>query len=216
MKQTRRGYLATTGALTVGLAGLSGCLGGSASVETSYDCELAERDPVAELPQPTVGDPAADITVEVFEDFACPACANFATGDLGLLKDEYAGSAVKFEHHDFPIPVSDWSERVANAARSIQDAHDDETFFEFSQAAYENQRDYSWQLIGDLAEGVGADPCQVLSDGSNATYAQVLQANRDDGEQRDIPGTPGVFVNGELIEDTSYSSVSTAIEFYLD
>lgn len=210
MKQTRRTYLATTGAIAAGTAGFAGCLGSSPAAETSHNCELPDRDQVGELPQPRVGPDDAAVTVEVFEDFACPGCRAFATGDLSRLKDDYA-DAVAFEHYDFPIPVSEWSERIANAARSVQDQYGDETFFAFSQAAYENQDDYSWQLVGDLAEEVGADPCTVLSDANNETYAPVINANVDEGRQRNAPGTPTVFVNGEMI-DASYRAVEAAID----
>ena len=209
MKQTRRTYLATASTVAVGTVGLAGCLGGSPAAETSHNCDLPDRDQVGELPQPRVGPDDAAVTVEVFEDFACPGCRTFAIGDLSRLKDDFADE-VAFEHYDLPIPVSDWSERIANAARSVQDQYGDETFFAFSQLAYENQDDYSWQLIGDLAEEVGADPCIVLSDASNETYAPVINANVDDARQRDVPGTPTAFVNGEMV-DASYRAVEAAI-----
>jgi len=211
MKQTRRTYLVTAGALAVGTAGLAGCLGnGSAAADTSHECEITDRDQVAELPQPRLGPDDAAITVDVFEDFGCPGCRDFALGDLGELKADFSDE-VAFEHYDFAIPASDWSVPIANAARSIQDEYDDEAFFEFSIATYENFDDHGWQLIGDLAEDVGADPCVVLSDASNETYEPVINANIDEGEQREAPGTPTVFVDGEMV-DASYGAVETAIE----
>lgn len=201
MSHTRRGYLTTLGtAATVGLAGCTGG-GGSGAVETSYECELTARDPVAELSQPVSGPSDAAVTVDVFEDFACTHCADFATGGLSRLKDEYLdGGNVLFRHFDLLIPVSEWSGRVANAARSIQDTQGDAAFFEFSLAAYENIDDYSWQLIGDLAADVDADPCRTLSDASNATYEPVLNDNRETGSNRGVESTPAIFVNDTLIE----------------
>ena len=226
MPPTRRAYLTTLGtAAAVGLAGCAGGNGGSGgadsasetTIDTSYECELTERDPVTELSQPVEGPSDATVTVDVFEDFACPHCADFATGGLSRLKDEYLdGNDVRFRHFDFPIPVSEWSGRVANAARSIQETQDDAAFFEFSLAAYDNLSEYSWQLVGDLAEQVGADPCRVLSDASNATYEQVLDANRQTGIDRGVESTPGIFVNDTLIEPPEsggwYEPVSSAID----
>lgn len=222
MTTTRRGYLTVVGTATAGLAGCTG--GGSseptaetAAIDTSYECELTVRDSVAELSQPVEGPSDATVTVDVFEDFACPHCADFATGGLSQLKADYVeGEEVRFRHFDFPIPVSEWSNRVANAARSVQETQDDAAFFEFSLAAYENQANYSWQLVGDLAEAVGADPCRVLSDASNATYEQVLNANRQTGIDRGVESTPGIFVNDTLIEPPEsggwYEPVSSAID----
>ena len=222
MSPTRRTYLTTVGtaAAVVGLAGCSdtnSSSDASGATATSHDCELTDREPVAELSQPVEGSSDAAVTVDVFEDFACPHCADFATGGLTQLKNEYVeGGDVRFRHFDFPIPVSDWSGRVANAARSIQETQGDAAFFAFSLAAYENSEDYSWQLIGDLAEDVEADPCRVLSDASNATYEQVLSANRQTGIDRGVESTPGIFVNDTLIEPPEsggwYDPVSSAID----
>lgn len=216
MSPTRRGYLTTVG--TAAAVGLAGCTGGASGPGgTSHDCTLTEREPVGELPQPTVGASDAAVTVDVFEDFACPHCAEFATGGLSRLKAEYLdGDDVQFRHFDFPIPVSEWSGRVANAARSVQQTQDDAAFFAFSTAAYENQADYAWQLVGDLAAAVGADPCRVLSDASNATYEGVLDANRQAGIDRGVESTPAIFVNDTLIEPPEsggwYDPVSSAID----
>ena len=223
MPPTRRAYLTTVGtAAAVGLAGCTGDGGASdtTAIDTSYACELTERDPVAALSQPVDGSSDATVTVDVFEDFACSHCADFATGGLSQLKTDYLnGETVRFRHFDFPIPVSEWSNRVANAARSVQQTQDDAAFFEFSLAAYENYSDYSWQLVGDLAEAVGADPCRVLSDASNATYEQVVSANRQTGVDRGVESTPGIFVNDTLIEPPEsgswYEPVRSEIESHL-
>lgn len=214
MERTRRAYLATTGALAVGTAGVAGCLGSSTpDVDTSYDCELTDSDPVSHIAQPSVGDPNAEVTVELFEDFACPHCSTFARNSLPALKSEYAGSEVRFEHHDYLVVDSVWNGPVANAARSIQAAHGDETFFEFATAAYEKYYDYSWQRIGTFAEEVGADPCQVLSDASNGTFRDVIEANTDRAEDLRVPGTPGARVDGTVLDEVaSYDSISRAIE----
>jgi len=56
----------------------------------------------------------------------------------------------------------------------------------------------------------------VLSDASNATYEQVLDANRQTGIDRGVESTPGIFVNDALIEPPEsggwYDPVSSAID----
>ena len=212
MPPTRRTYLTTVG--TAAAVGLAGCSGSSGAGETSHSCDLTDREPVAELSQPVAGPSDAAVTVDVFEDFACPHCADFATGGLSRLKDEYLdGGNVRFRHFDFPIPVSEWSGRVANAARSIQDTQGDAAFFEFSLAAYENIDNYSWQLIGDLAEEVDTEPCRVLSDADGGTYDKVIEADHTKGESRGVSGTPAAVVDGQLLEGAArYENVSSAID----
>jgi len=212
MNQTRRRYLAATGAIAVG-TGVAGCLGGSGAAETSHSCELTERQAVEVLPQPRLGPTDAEITVAVFEDFGCGHCADFVLGPFERLTDEFADDAsVAFVHYDLPLPVNDWSTRVANAARSVQEAADDETFYEFSRLAYENQSEYSWQVVGDLAENVGVDPCRILSDATHETYQPVLDANVAEFEDLGLEKrTPTVLVNGQSVVPTD-EAVTSAIE----
>lgn len=212
----RRAYLTAIGsAATVGLAG---CLGGGESIQTSYDCDLTSREPVSSLPQPTLGPDDASVTVDLFEDFACPHCATFATGSLQQLKTEYLdGESVRFRHFDFPIPVSEtWSYAVANAARSVQDSLTDAAFFEFSLAAYRNQADYTYELLADRADTVGADPCRVMRDISSETYDQVVAENKETGVSRGVESTPQIFVNGAKVtvprDGDRYTQISNAID----
>jgi protein-disulfide isomerase len=210
---TRRKYIATTGIAAV--AGLSGCSGASGTlstpdvspeaIATSYECEPTEREQVADLPQPTLGPDSASVTVDVFEDFACPHCATFATGGFAELKAEYRDNdEVQFRHFDYPIPVSDWSIHVANAARAVQQRSGDAAFFRFAEAAYGAIEDYSWQTIADIvAETITDDetsPCAVVSDAASHRYQPVLRANRDTASQRGVTSTPRIFVNGNLID----------------
>ncbi|ESS07886.1 MAG: protein-disulfide isomerase, partial [uncultured archaeon A07HN63] len=214
----RRDYLTIVGsAATVSFAG---CLGGESSeaIQTSYDCDLTSQEPVSSLPQPTLGPDDATVTVDFFEDFACPHCATFATGSLQQLKNEYLnGESVRFRHFDFPIPVSEtWSYAVANAARSVQESLTDAAFFEFSLAAYQNQSEYAYELLGDLADSVGAAPCRVMNDISSETYDQVVADNKETGVSRGVESTPQIFVNGEKVTvprgGDRYTQISNAID----
>ncbi|ERH02197.1 MAG: protein-disulfide isomerase [Halonotius sp. J07HN6] len=218
MTTRRRDYLTIVGsAATVSFAG---CLGGESSeaIQTSYDCDLTSQEPVSSLPQPTLGPDDATVTVDFFEDFACPHCATFATGSLQQLKNEYLnGESVRFRHFDFPIPVSEtWSYAVANAARSVQESLTDAAFFEFSQAAYQNQAEYAYELLGDLADSVGAAPCRVMNDISSETYDQVVADNKETGISRGVESTPQIFVNGEKVTvprgGDRYTQISNAID----
>jgi len=219
MNPTRRSVLAAVGAgATIGLAG---CLGGD-EVETSYDCDLEEPDSVSSLDPPAIGDEDAPVTLQLFEDYGCGGCAAFATNVFSEIEADYVDSGqLRIEHYDLPIPVSDdWSYQIASAARSVQDTVDDEAFFSFSKAVYEDFGDYSWQLVGDLADGVGADPCTALAAGSHQSYRDVSDAEKEHGLSIGIEGTPGIVVDGSIVAydspGDSYGPVSDAIEAALE
>jgi len=211
MNTTRRGYLAgAAGAV----AGVAGCLGGGSGGDGGTgSCDAAVSGTVDSLPAPTIGDPDADVTVAVFEDFSCPHCADFSLNVFPQIREEYVDpGAISYEYHDLPIPVSEeWSWTVASAARSVQDQTDAESFFAFAKACYENQGSYSESLLSDLGEEVGATGCAVAAAAREDTYRPVVEADRQRGIDRGAEGTPAVFVNDQPVRP-SYDAISSAID----
>lgn len=210
MNVSRRAVLATIGTASVATAG---CLGGA---DQSHDCgELSEPDPVAELDRPTLGPDDADVVVAAFDDFACPHCATFKLEVFPSVRSEYVEEGlVQFRQYDFPIPVDeDWSPAVANAARGVSDRFDDETYFEYATLLFEQQRGdgYSYEAIGDLAEEVGGDGCLAIADAEFEPYEAVVQADREEGEDRGVSGTPTVFVDDQKVSP-EFDSIAEAID----
>jgi protein-disulfide isomerase len=204
--RTRRGFLA--GVSAAGTVGLAGCsvIGGSEDVPTA--------DPDAEtLPTPVLGDPDADVTVMAFEDYVCGHCASFVLEELSQLETEYIEpGTIHYEHHDFPLPLSDESWRAPNAARAVQDTVSEEAYWEFSHKLYENQSDLGLSLYESLAEEVGADPETVRTAAVEEEYEATILADREHGEGLDVEATPTVFVNGSAVADYRFSTIEQAIE----
>jgi protein-disulfide isomerase len=227
MDTTRRALLATVGgSVTLGLAGCLGSTGNggsdgadgaggsgnSNSSGGSGDCEITEESKVQELPAPTKGPDDAPVTVKVWKDYVCPHCATFTLDILPKIESNFIESGdVKYEHHDLPLPMSEWSWTVPNAARGVQESMDDETFFEFSHTMFANQGKYSLDFIQNKAEEVGADGCAIRGDAVNETYRPVLEADKQRALDRGAEGTPAVYVNGTLVKPT-WEEVKAAIE----
>lgn len=210
---TRRDYLATAGAIGVGL--LAGCAGFGGNGGSSVDVEQVES-----MPTPVRGDADADVTVIVFEDFACPHCATFSTEVAPKIFENYASpGTIRYEHHDFPIPVSEtWSWAAANAARSVQDTVGENAFFEYvhdlfaNQNEYVNQGDAGYDFLGSTAADHGADAETVVRAAKGGKYEPVLKADRQKGADMGLDGTPEVYVNGEATDGYGYETVRAAIE----
>jgi protein-disulfide isomerase len=223
MRTTRRRYLATAGAALA--TGAAGCLGGlpgtSSGGAQNLDCDVPDQETVENLPQPSIGPSDAPVTVNVYEDFACPHCATFSTEVFPKVREQYVASGdVRYRHFDFPIPVSEqWSWGGAVAARAVQDRTDSETFFDFATAVYENQQELTsngFQLVHDLAADRGVDGCAVVGAVEQETYRPVVEADRERAVSKGYQGTPTVVVDGNALQGYSWEAVSAAIDARLD
>ncbi|MFB6161789.1 MAG: thioredoxin domain-containing protein [Haloferacaceae archaeon] len=197
----RRQYLAVAAG-----AAAAGCLGGDGGGGTAT--------PEPSLSAPVLGDPDAAVTVASYEDFACPHCRTYALDVFPRIREEYvAPGKVRYEHHDFPIPVDErWSWDAALAARAVQDAVGDEAFFEYATRLFENQGQYSMDLIGRLADAVGADADAVRQAVREERFRPTVAADRRRGRDAGVSGTPTVFVDGEALSSYGYRTVADAIE----
>jgi protein-disulfide isomerase len=203
MTTTRRRFLA--GASAAGVTALAGCSGTPGSSGGSG----ANR--VESMPQPTAGPGDAPVTIEAWEDFACPHCRTFSLRVLPEVMSQFVqpGDA-RFVHHDFPIPVDErWSWDVAFAARHVQREAGSGAFFEFAHGAYENQGAFSMDVLGSLAAEHGVE--DVRSAVGDERYRPVVEADRQAGSDAGLRGTPFVLVNGEAV-DPSFDGIRSAVQ----
>ena len=100
----------------------------------------------------SLGSPTAPIRLEVFSDYQCPTCGAFYEQTLRPMIDDYvANGKVYLVHHDFPLPMHQYSReaaRWANAAARIG------KFEAVDRALFDNQA--AWSIDGDLKKFVAA------------------------------------------------------------
>ncbi|WP_049925743.1 DsbA family protein [Halopiger goleimassiliensis] len=195
MKFTRRSFLGTAAATGVGAAG-AGCLGGS------------------DAPNPPVnGDPDADVTVTVYEDFACPHCLQFKLGVYPVLEEQFLNSGeIRYEFRDYPVPVDrTWSWAVGSAAREVYETEGNDAFWSFASEIYKYQMSYNFETIATVADEVGADGESVREAAEEDRHRSTLEDNKSHGQGNGVQGTPSVLVDGELVEfvgEGSYQQVA--------
>ena len=104
------------------------------------------------VPDKTYGSKTAPITVEAFTDYQCPGCrALFEQALRPMIEDYVASNKVYLVHHDFPLPMHQYSgqaARWANAAASIG------RFASVESALFDNQP--SWSTDGDISKFIAA------------------------------------------------------------
>lgn len=207
-RSTRRAFIG--GLAVAGTAGLAGC----GALTGGNDTPTDTIDPDADtLPTPVRGDPDADVTVAVFEDYACGHCAAYTLEQLPALESEYIEpGTIRYEQYDLPLPLSAESWRAPNAARAVQDTVGLDAYWEFSHALFENQGRLGLSLYEELASEVGADPDTVRSAAADREYDATVRESRQYGMDRGIDATPSVMVNGQVLDSYAADVIAQAIE----
>ena len=187
---SRRRFLTVGGAAA--LTALAGCSGSSG----------ADPDAIADDTRPALGEESAPVTVTVFEDFGCPSCRQFKAQATPAIVQRYVEPGdVRYLHADFPIPVDEaWSYPVAGAARAVFEEAGNDAFWDFSADIYEHQGSYSLEAIESVADDVAGVGSEARSAAEDDTYHEVVEADRDRGEEWGVSGTPSVFVDDEQVE----------------
>jgi protein-disulfide isomerase len=201
MKQTssRRSFLAAGGAAA--LTALAGCSGGDSEIDPSG---------IDDGTRPAIGAPDAPVTMAVFEDYSCPHCQRFTLNTTPMLVQQYVEPGdVRYLHADFPIPVDDWSYPAANAGHAVFEEADNDAFWAFTMALFEDQRSYSLDVFEEIAEDVAGVGAAARSAAEEGTYRDRIDADRQRGENWGVRGTPTVFVGDEQVE---LDGIAEAIE----
>lgn len=167
-----------------------------------------------------LGNPDAPVTVQVVEDFQCPACRAFeeATGDL--LSSYVEGDDVSVAYRGIAFldqaSSTDYSSRALNASACVME-DDPEAWPRLHRSLFEQQPPEGGegltddQLI-DLAVAAGASEDAVRPCIEDQTYADWVDATTEQAGDDGVTGTPTVFVNGEKIEAVDPDGLQAAVD----
>lgn len=172
----------------------------------------------------SLGDPNAPATIDVFEDFQCPACQRFTEGVEPLVIERLVATGkARYVFHNYPfldgntVGSNGESDQAANAAMC---ASEQGKFWDMHGTIYanwngENQGAYSNRRLQAMAESIGLDMSAFNSCFSAKKYESEIQADFDLGGQMGVSGTPTVFVNGTRVgqanQVASYQEIADAV-----
>lgn len=183
--QTRRRVLLGIGAGAV--VALAGC---TDSVEDGAE-NVAVR-----------GDPDADVVLEVYEDFGCPACQTYVQSGFPDIQAQYLDDGlIRYEHRD--LITTEFGDNAASAAREVLQRHGNPEFWEFHSALYANQsrlRDEGPAMLGDVAEELGLDADAIQQAGEDRAHQDAVDADSDRGRSIGVDSTPGFAIDEELVD----------------
>lgn len=147
---------------------------------------------------PILGNPSAPVTMVEFSDFQCPFCKRMWATTLPQIKEKYVKTGkVKFVYRDFPI--SSIHEHAQKAAEAAQCAHEQGKFWEYHDMLFENQSALGVANFKKWARELGLDGASFDQCLESDKYKAEVEKDLADGTLLGVQGTPGTFVNGELI-----------------
>lgn len=157
---------------------------------------------------PARGRPDAPVTIIMFSDFQCSACA--ATHPiLKQMINEY-GAKIHFVVRDFPLESI--HENAFRAALAANAAGQQGKFFEYVDVLYRNQDDLDTASLKRYAAELGLNLKQFEGDFNSEKAAAEVRKDIDDGLFHGARGTPTIFVNGVKVSRLSSEGIRTAIE----
>ncbi|MEV0398148.1 DsbA family protein [Polymorphospora rubra] len=157
------------------------------------------------------------VTVDVYEDFMCPACRQFETQFGPVLDQLVADGRVRVVHHPVAYldraSTTDYSSRSSAAAGCAADGG---RYGEYSSALFERQppeggAGLSTDELIRIGGGVGLDEDTFgtcIRDGKFRTWTAHVT---DLASERGVRGTPTVFVDGQPVQNNA-EAIRAAID----
>lgn len=158
-----------------------------------------------------LGPESARVTVVEYGDFECPYCAQAAPG-IQLMLVRYAGE-VRFAFRHFPQDVH---AHAIIAAEASECAAAQGQFWPMHDLLFRRQSRLTRTDLNRYAREVGLDTARFKAEMDSHAHAARIEADRIGGKHSGVRGTPGIFVNGEMLDvafdlQTLYDAIDSAL-----
>ncbi|CAN5600461.1 hypothetical protein BH24CHL9_BH24CHL9_09630 [soil metagenome] len=150
----------------------------------------------------SLGVTEAPVTVELFSDPQCPACAIFASRIEPLLvAGPVRDGTVRLTYRDLAF-LGPESLDAAVAMRVADDL--DGRFWDYHDLVYANQHGegrgaFSRDRLADMAEAAGLERAAFLAALDDPKYLEAVRAESAEAGALGVNSTPTLIVNGEVI-----------------
>jgi protein-disulfide isomerase len=221
----RRATRSPHGRIGIGTLSLIGLLGGVAVVVLAIWLGAAPKvapTAVAVVRAP-VGIPAegfilghadAAVTIDLYEDFQCPACQSWGTSVFPrLVANELADGTAKVIFHNLAFigPESTAAAHAGFAARQ-QGRFWDMWATMYGNQGRENAGAFSRARLVEMARGIELDLAQFEADMDSAAAATALSASIAEADAASVSSTPTLVIAGRAYTGVqSYSDISVAV-----
>jgi protein-disulfide isomerase len=162
----------------------------------------------------TLGRADAPVTIDVFEDFQCPACLRWGnTVFPRLAANEFASGQAKLVFHGFAFigPESEAAGRAAWAAARQDRFWDMWATLYANQGVRENGGAFARDRLFAMADAIGLDATRFAADFASAEAGRAVADGIAEASRLGLSGTPTLLVNGAPFAGSTYPELQAAI-----
>jgi protein-disulfide isomerase len=169
---------------------------------TSVDVSKYSELPDGWIQRATLGNPDAAVTIQMWEDFLCPACRQWTEQLEPELYREYVlPGKVKLEYHQFPLSIHDpGSTLAANASECAADQGGFWPYHDrlFQVAGEQGASGFTIDKLQQYADEVGLDGDALGQCMSSQKHWDEVRASVNQAIGMGLNSTPSILVNGQL------------------
>jgi protein-disulfide isomerase len=167
----------------------------------------------------TLGNPSAPVTIDVWLDYQCEPCREFALTVMPQLIQKYVrpGTARIVVHDMIVIDGYGGGVESAHAAAAARCAADKGKFWQYQDWLWANQYTefsgaFSDNRLTEFAGNAGLDTQAFSQCLVGGTHSAEVNAESSAAASAGITGTPTIKVNGALVQSYDFATVSAAID----
>lgn len=167
----------------------------------------------------TKGNNSKNVELVAYSDFQCPACGSFEP-IISEVTNKYSDEMLYTFRH-FPIDTIHPNARAAS--RAAEAAGTQGKFWEMHDVLFANQLQWSDSQSAKTIFDSYATQLGLNMDEYNTVYVatttnSTINADKQEGQDLGVTGTPAFFINGDQIDNTDIQTVesfSSVIEEYI-
>ena len=155
---------------------------------------------------PSIGAEHAPLVIVEFSDFNCQYCGLFARTTFPVLMSKYP-KEIRFVYRHAPLgPASS-----VEAAQASMCAYDQDYFWEYHDALFENQDRLGAELYTEIATSLELDLPAFKTCLENDDYMDLIETDLDFALTTGVRGTPTFFINGLALVGAQPTEVFTEV-----
>ncbi len=147
--------------------------------------------------RPTKGNPKAQVVVEEFGDFQCPACGA-AYPVFKQLQEKY-GERIFWKYYHFPL--TQIHPFAFNASLASECANDQGKFWEYHDLLYENQARLTNGDLNTYAQQLGLNMESFKACYKSRAKTSTVRGDMALGDSKGINSTPSIVLNSQIVND---------------